>query len=232
MKILISGASGGIGREISAQLAKEGHELILLCNNNTSVFQEFVDNQSPKAKVLSADLSDEKSWEDLNFENVDALINLIGISSSGASWKIPIQEWNSVFKINTEIPFRLAQKVIPSMRSKGFGRIIFFSSIVAQKGIFVNSAYSASKSALHGLTRTMASELIQKGITVNCIAPGYINTGMIHELQDTFQQEIIERIPSKEFGDVQNIVNVIKFLLDKKSDYITGQILSVNGGFE
>ena len=232
MKILISGASGGIGRELSKCLAEDGHSLILLCHKNALLLDELKSKHPDQIEIITLDLMDEKVWKDLRFEGIDALVNLIGVASSGVSWKLPIQEWQHVFKVNTEIPFRLAQLVISSMRSNGFGRIIFFSSIVAQKGIFGTSAYAASKSALHGLARSMSIELIAKGITVNCIAPGYMNKGMINELSDEFQNEILSQIPSHQLGDVSNIINAAKYLLDKNSDYITGQVLSINGGFQ
>ncbi|MDC0302128.1 SDR family oxidoreductase, partial [bacterium] len=146
------------------------------------------------------------------------------------SWKINKEQWDKVFDLNLNTPFRLAQLFIPEMRKNKFGRIVFFSSIVAQKGVVGTSAYSASKSALLGLTRTMASELATSGVTVNCISPGYMDKGMISEVSDQFLSDILESIPAKTLGNSENITHSVSFLLNEKADYITGQVINVNGG--
>ena len=237
MRILISGASGGLGKELIKDFIKRDFELILIAKSNSKELESMLESlkvDKDKITILTLDLTEESSWDVLQSKNleVDALINLIGISSSSVSWKITSEEWRRVFQVNTEIPFRLSQLVIPEMRKNGFGRILFFSSIVAEKGVFGTAAYASSKSALHGLTRTMSQELIQSGVTVNCVAPGYMNKGMIDELSDEFRNQILESIPTKSLGDTQNIVNTVNYLLDKNSNYITGQIISVNGGLK
>jgi len=132
--------------------------------------------------------------------------------------------------INYEAPFFISQQLIPAMRSKGWGRIIFFSSIVAQTGIPGTAAYSASKSALFGLTRTMASELASNGITVNCIAPGYMDEGMIREIPAAMREQIIAKTPIAKLSDTEGIIKMVELLLSEESNSITGQVLSVNGG--
>ena len=230
--VLISGASGGLGMAIAKQLLLEGNNVVLLANKNSARLNQLKKDFPENVKLIEADLTVENNWENLadRIGNVDVLVNAIGVSSAGMSWKIPTEEWRRVFQLNVDVPFRLAQLVIPTMREQKFGRIIFFSSVVAQKGILGTSAYAASKSALIGLTRTMSVELISSKITVNCIAPGYMEAGMINELTHDFKEKIILQIPAGGLGSTQNICNAVSFLANEKSDYITGQVISLNGG--
>jgi NAD(P)-dependent dehydrogenase (short-subunit alcohol dehydrogenase family) len=157
-------------------------------------------------------------------------LHCAGIPSAGISWKVSAEEFRKVNAVNYEAPFFISQGIIPSMRSKNWGRIVFFSSIVAQTGIPGTAAYSASKSALFGLTRTMASELAANNITVNCIAPGYMDEGMIREIPEAMRAEIIAKTPVAKLSDTDGIVKMLELLLSNEANSITGQVLSVNGG--
>jgi len=160
----------------------------------------------------------------------DAVLHCAGIPSAGISWKVSTEEFRKVNAVNYEAPFFLSQGIIPSMRKKNWGRIVFFSSIVAQTGIPGTTAYSASKSALFGMTRTMASELATNHITVNCIAPGYMDEGMIREIPEAMRAEIIAKTPVAKLSDTDGIVKMVELLLSNEANSITGQVLSVNGG--
>lgn len=228
----MSGASGGLGIEISRSLLNDGFFVIMLCNKNKSKLDSLTRKFSNQTKVVEVDFLNDVDYDTLKEEigAVDSVINCVGISSSQISWKINKEQWDKVFDLNLNTPFRLAQLFIPEMRKNKFGRIVFFSSIVAQKGVVGTSAYSASKSALLGLTRTMASELATSGVTVNCISPGYMDKGMISEVSDQFLTDILESIPAKTLGNSENITHSVSFLLNEKADYITGQVINVNGG--
>lgn len=228
----MSGASGGLGIEISRSLLNDGFFVIMLCNKNKSKLDSLTRKFSNQTKVVEVDFLNDVDYDTLKEEigAVDSVINCVGISSSQISWKINKEQWDKVFDLNLNTPFRLAQLFIPEMRKNKFGRIVFFSSIVAQKGVVGTSAYSASKSALLGLTRTMASELATSGVTVNCISPGYMDKGMISEVSDQFLSDILESIPAKTLGNSENITHSVSFLLNEKADYITGQVINVNGG--
>ncbi|MDB4340174.1 SDR family oxidoreductase [Crocinitomicaceae bacterium] len=204
----------------------------MLCNKNKSKLDSLTRKFSNQTKVVEVDFLNDVDYDTLKEEigAVDSVINCVGISSSQISWKINKEQWDKVFDLNLNTPFRLAQLFIPEMRKNKFGRIVFFSSIVAQKGVVGTSAYSASKSALLGLTRTMASELATSGVTVNCISPGYMDKGMISEVSDKFLSDILESIPAKTLGNSENITHSVSFLLNEKADYITGQVINVNGG--
>ena len=228
----MSGASGGLGIEISRSPLNDGFFVIMLCNKNKSKLDSLTRKFSNQTKVVEVDFLNDVDYDTLKEEigAVDSVINCVGISSSQISWKINKEQWDKVFDLNLNTPFRLAQLFIPEMRKNKFGRIVFFSSIVAQKGVVGTSAYSASKSALLGLTRTMASELATSGVTVNCISPGYMDKGMISEVSDQFLSDILESIPAKTLGSSENITHSVSFLLNEKADYITGQVINVNGG--
>jgi len=231
-RVLVSGASGGLGREIAESLLSDGFYVVMLCNKNKSKLDSLISKFSNQTKVVEVDFLNDVDYDTLKEEigAVDSVINCVGISSSQISWKINKEQWGKVFDLNLNTPFRLAQLFIPEMRKNKFGRIVFFSSIVAQKGVVGTSAYSASKSALLGLTRTMASELATSGVTVNCISPGYMDKGMISEVSDQFLSDILESIPAKTLGSSENITHSVSFLLNEKADYITGQVINVNGG--
>lgn len=231
-KVILSGASGGLGIEIATALLNDGYFVYLLCNKNKAKLNELLTQFPNATQVYEIDFEQNPDFSALanSIGKVDAIVHALGVSSAGMSWKIPSEEWNRVMNLNLSVPFQLSQAFIPQMRQQNFGRIIFFSSIVAQKGFAGTAAYAASKSALIGLSRTMAVELANAGITVNCIAPGYMNKGMIEEVSDDFLSSILELIPSKKLGEASNIAHTVSFLLNEKASYITGQIINVNGG--
>ena len=231
-KIVLTGASGGLGLVIAENLLNEGYFVHLIGNKNTSKLQVLHSVFPSTSKVYSVDFSKTSDYNELVNEigQIDGLINCLGVSSAGMSWKITPEEWNRVMHLNLTVPFQLTQAFTPQLRANKYGRIIFFSSIVAQKGFIGTSSYAASKSALIGLTRTLAVELINSGITVNCIAPGYMDKGMIKEVTEDYLQDILKLIPSKTLGDSTNIAYTVSFLINEKSSYITGQVINVNGG--
>lgn len=231
-KVILSGASGGLGIEIATALLNEGYFVYLLCNKNKAKLNDLLTQFPYATQVYEIDFEQNPDFSALanSIGKVDAIVHALGVSSAGMSWKIASEEWNRVINLNVTVPFQLTQAFIPGMRQNQFGRIIFFSSIVAQKGFVGTAAYATSKSALIGLTRTMSVELANAGITVNCIAPGYMNKGMIEEVSDDFLSSILELIPSKKLGDASNIAHTVSFLLNEKASYITGQIINVNGG--
>jgi 3-oxoacyl-[acyl-carrier protein] reductase len=231
-RVLVSGASGGLGREIAESLLSDGFYVVMLCNQNKSKLEPLLNRYSNQSKAIEVNFLEDVNFDSLKEEvgEIDSLINCVGTSSSQISWKIDKEQWNEVLDLNLNVPFRLAQLFIPGMRKNKFGRILFFSSIVAQKGVVGTAAYSASKSALLGLTRTMASELASSGVTVNCISPGYMDKGMISEVSDDLISNILQSVPSKSLGKSDNIVHAVSFLLDEKADYLTGQSININGG--
>jgi 3-oxoacyl-[acyl-carrier protein] reductase len=206
-KIVLTGASGGLGLVIAENLLNEGYFVHLIGNKNTSKLKVLHSKFPSTSKVYTIDFLQKSNFLELVNEigEVDGLVHALGVSSAGMSWKITPDEWNRVLHLNLTVPFQLTQAFTPQLRANKFGRIIFFSSVVAQKGFVGTSAYSTSKSALIGLTRALAVELINSGVTVNCIAPGYMDKGMIDEVTDEYLKEILALIPSKTLGDAINI---------------------------
>ncbi|MFN4910380.1 MAG: SDR family NAD(P)-dependent oxidoreductase [Flavobacteriales bacterium] len=230
--VLITGASGGIGLRIAKSLISSGFNMVLQGNRNMEVLMALQELHPDRVRVVSADIS---SMDGIALvvqaaADCDAVLHCAGIPSAGISWKVSTEEFRKVNAVNYEAPFFLSQGIIPSMRKKNWGRIVFFSSIVAQTGIPGTTAYSASKSALFGMTRTMASELATNHITVNCIAPGYMDEGMIREIPEAMRAEIIAKTPVAKLSDTDGIVKMVELLLSNEANSITGQVLSVNGG--
>ena len=230
--VLITGASGGIGMRIARSLSAEGYGLVLQGNRNMDALISMKAQDPERIHIVSADIATEDGLGQVIdvAAGCDAVLHCAGIPSAGISWKVSAEEFRKVNAVNYEAPFFISQGIIPSMRSKGWGRIVFFSSIVAQTGIPGTAAYSASKSALFGLTRTMASELATNHITVNCIAPGYMDEGMIREIPESMRAEIIAKTPVAKLSDTDGIVKMVELLLSNEANSITGQVLSVNGG--
>jgi acetoacetyl-CoA reductase len=231
-KVLLTGASGGLGMAIAKDLLRKGHFLYLVCNRNAERLAGIQKEFPGKTLLFSHDFESDVSFDYLfeHIKEIDIVIHAMGVSSAGMSWKLPENEWDKAIKLNLTIPFLISQKVIPHMRNQQFGRIIFFSSVVAQKGFVGTVAYAASKSGLFGMVRSMAADLATSGVTVNCVSPGYIDSGMIKEVKADYLNKVIESIPMNKLGEEKHILHAINYLIDEKSGYVTGQVMNVNGG--
>lgn len=228
--ILITGATGGLGSAMVQHFETKNVRLAL------HTYQHETYAVSCEHEWFQADLRDQDSIPQLvadvvkRFGRIDVLINNAGISRNGLSWKLANEDWNDVIAINLTAPFLLTKAVLPSMRAQQFGRIISISSVVAQTGVPGTAAYAASKAGLLGLTKTVAKETATSGITVNALALGYFDTGMITEVSPELQEQIRLQIPKQRLGSVDTILATIDWLLLPAADYITGQTISLNGG--
>jgi len=229
--MLITGASGGIGREIAHYFNNGKFHLLLHHNESKLAIPE-----SEYVTHLKADLSQYVGVQDLianaliPFNKVDIVINNSGISLSAMSWKTTVDDWNRTIAVNLTAPFLLSQGFIPAMRKLNYGVIINITSVVAQTGMPGTAAYAASKSGLIGLTKTLARELAPNNIRVNALALGYFNQGMINDVPQNIQEEIIESIPAKKLGDPLTICKTLEWLIDDASAYVNGQVINLNGG--
>lgn len=229
--ILLTGASGGLGEIIAKHLYDKGYLLALHFFSNKPNLPE-----SDSIRHYCADLRDTIEIDQMmqliirDFGRLDVVINNSGISRSGMSWKLNLEDWQDSIAVNLTAPFYITKLAVPIMRKNGFGRIINISSVVGQTGFVGTSAYAASKSGLFGLTKTLAKELAGFNITVNSFALGYFKEGMIKEVPQDIQQEIINQIPMKQLGDVAVINEALDFVLSEAANYYTGQILNLNGG--
>ena len=181
-------------------------------------------------KVDISNYSQVKNWIECIRSNIkkSTLINCAGINYTSFAHKADIDEWSEVINVNLIGTFNVIHEVLPIMREEGFGRIINFSSVVAQTAIPGTSAYAASKSGLWGLVKSIAIENARKGITINNLNLGYYNLGMIVEVSQEYQTILKKKIPTGEFGDPENIYKIIKLLMN--TNYINGTSIDMNGG--
>lgn len=224
--IIITGASGGLGGYLVEKLS-EDHEIIGTYNTH----QPAISGQG--INYYKVDVCDNKNVESFVLSISDrlqhiVLINLAGISIDGMGHKMPEETWDLILDTNLKGTFLMTRALLSYMRSQEWGRIINISSIVGQVGIPGTVAYSASKGGILSLTRTLAAETAIKNVTVNALALGYFEIGMIRLIKPEIQEQIRQKIPFKRFGDPRNVELAIRFLIE--SDYITGSIININGG--
>lgn len=226
MKILITGASKGIGKYLMKKFQETG-ETVYGTYFTTSPEESSSESYT---KVNISDYAEIKTWVDQNIDKNEkiVLINCAGTNYNSFAHKADIARWKNVIDINLMGTFNVIHAVLPYMREQGYGRIINFASIVAQKGIPGTSAYAASKAALWGMSRSIAVENAKKGITINSLNLGYFNIGMITEVPEEFLAIIKKEIPTGELGNPENIFNVVKFLIE--SDYTNGTSIDINAG--
>jgi 3-oxoacyl-[acyl-carrier protein] reductase len=237
---LVIGGSGGLGESIARNLMRCGNHVAVHSYSNSERSQRLVKemqaNQDVQVISVEADIRSQTSVEAMiadveqQLGKVDILINAAGISIDGMSWKMSPADWQTVLDTNLTGPFLCSRAVLPSMRSNRWGRIVNLSSIVGQTGVPGTSAYAASKSGLFGMTRSMASEVASKGITVNALSLGYFDTGLIESIGEVQKVKIRENIPSGRFGRAEEVAGVIEYLVSDVAGYVNGQIVNLNGG--
>ena len=236
---LVTGATGGLGQHFVTALASEGAAVVVHYKSKQQKAQDMVHRlHSVEANAIAvrADVGVEKDVQQMvketieSFGRIDILINNAGISRNAISWKMSSTMWHEVLKVNLTGVFYCAKAVLPYMRKAEWGRIINMTSVVAQVGVPGTAAYAASKAGIIGLTKTVAREVITRGITVNCLALGYFREGMFLTLSEDTQQAIVSQIPMGRLGEPSEVVSAIKFLCSEEAGYITGQVINLNGG--
>lgn len=229
--VLIIGSSGGLGKALSAYFQSKNYQLVLHYFKHQPAVKE-----DDNTMLLSANITIEAEVEAMmatiknRFGQLDVVINNAGVSISEISWKASLSNWDKTIAVNLTGPFLVSKHAIPLMKHNAWGRIVFVSSVVAQTGFVGTSAYAASKAGLLGLTKSLAKEVATKGITVNAIALGYFNVGMIDDVPPAMQNDIIDSIPKKALGDPAQLFETIQYILSENSDYLTGQTINLNGG--
>ncbi len=235
---LVTGASRGIGREIALTLCRSNYDIIVASpeiENNEAV-AETIRQCGGDAMTLNLDVSSEESVKEgvaaalKKMGRIDVLVNNAGITRDGLAMRMKQADWNLVLQINLTGAFLTTQAVIPAMMKERWGRIINIASVVGEMGNAGQANYVASKSGLIGLTKCLAKELASRNITVNAIAPGFIETDMTHVLTQEVKDQMMSVIPLKRFGKPADIANAVKFLASEDANYITGSVLRVNGG--
>lgn len=236
---LITGITGGLGSEVAKTMALNGYSIAGQYLHQSERIAEIKSNIIALGAEISAYEVQLKNEDEINafvktviadFGQIDALIHLAGVSQNAISWKQEKSSWDEVMAINLTAPMLVSKAAIPVMRQQGNGTIIYISSVVAHRPMAGTGAYAASKAGIEGLTRAQAMELVKSGITVNCIAPGYFNVGMINTIDKTQQQQIIDAIPAGRLGNPEELAECILYLCSTGGKYITGQIIHNNGG--
>jgi 3-oxoacyl-[acyl-carrier protein] reductase len=236
---VVTGAGRGIGHAIAIRLAHEGARVAAVSRNESNaqrIADEINSTGAEAAKAYSVDVSDHKAVQEIcarildEFGRVDVLVNNAGVTRDGLSMRMSIEDWNTVIDTNLRGAFSFAQGVMRAMIKRRSGRIINISSIAGLTGNPGQANYSASKAGLIGLTKTLARELASRSVTVNAIAPGFIVTDMTSVLSDEVKEAILSKIPLSKFGEGEDIAAAVAFLASPEARYITGQVLTVDGG--
>ncbi|MGN8912894.1 elongation factor P 5-aminopentanone reductase [Anaerofustis butyriciformans] len=235
--VVISGASGGIGIAISKVFYNEGYNIVLLYNRNKKVLEDEFSLNDKRVLMLKGDLSKEsdvlKIKEEVysSFNSVDIIVNNAGISLVKFFDETTCEEWDNVFDVNVKSAFMLTKAFLPDMINKKSGNIINISSMWGISGASMEVCYSASKAALIGMSKALAKEVGPSGINVNVVAPGVIDTKMNNHLSKEDMESLIEETPINRIGTPEDVANAVLFLCDKKASFITGEVISVDGGF-
>ena len=239
MTALVTGASGGLGSSIARCLAKQGARLALSGSNSSKLraFRDELNAQSEQDHIeITCDLSNTTQVEELvpaaldTFGQLDILVNNAGITRDNLAMRMKDEEWEQVIRINLEAAFRLLRAASKPMMKARFGRIVTITSVVGATGNPGQVNYAAAKAGLVGMTKSFAQEVASRGITANCIAPGFIRTAMTEALNEAQKEAINGRIPMGRMGEGGDIGAAVVYLASKEAGYVTGQTLHVNGG--
>ena len=232
---LVTGASGGIGGEIARVLHAQGAS-VALSGTRVEPLQALADELGARAFVVPANLSDQESVEKLPKDaeaamgQIDILVNNAGLTRDNLTMRMKDEEWDQVIAVNLTATFRLSRAVLRGMMKRRWGRIVNISSIVGTTGNPGQINYAASKAGMVGMSKSLGQEVASRGITVNCVAPGFISTPMTDVLSEDQQEKLNAGIPMGRMGTVQDIANGVLYLSSDEASYMTGQTLHINGG--
>jgi acetoacetyl-CoA reductase len=233
---LVTGGARGIGRAISERLARRGMKVGVGYSSNPSSAEELKSQYPDQITIHQGNIGARGDCERVFDEvisahgRVDVLVNNAGITADKMVAKMEVDDWDRVVQVNLSGTFYMAQLAYLHMAERGMGRIVNISSVIGEKGNAGQVNYAATKSGLFGMTMSMAQEGARKGVTVNCVAPGYIETDMVAAVPEKALDKIVSGIPMQRLGQPDEVARVVEFLSDPESAYITGQVYSVNGG--
>ena len=233
--ILITGATGGIGSALIDTFYGNKYNLFVTGSNKEKL-QSIKHKYSENLEICSCDLSKEDEINNLikeaegYFGNIDILINNAGITKDNLFLRIKTEDWKQVIDVNLNANFLITKLVIKGMVKNKWGRVVNISSDAAKIGNPGQTNYVASKSAIEGFSRSLASEVASRNVTVNCVSPGFINTSILDSIEQDKLDSMAKNIPSGRIGDPSDVANAVFFLASEESSYITGQVIHVNGG--
>jgi 3-oxoacyl-[acyl-carrier protein] reductase len=235
---LVTGGSRGIGRSICIELAKQGYPVIINYNSNDQAANEtkqIIENEGGVAEVLKFDVSDPEAvdsslekWSDEHEGKIiEVLVNNAGIRKDNLMMFMQNVEWSRIIEIHLSGFFYVTRRLLKDMLTNRYGRIVNVVSLSGIKGLPGQTNYSAAKAGIIGASKALAQEVGKRNVTVNCVAPGFINTEMIKDINENDFKNLI---PLNRFGNPQEVADLVCFLASKKASYITGEVVSINGG--
>ena len=237
--ILVTGSSRGIGREIALTLAENGANIVINYrnyNNEIEALVKDIEAKGVKIVTVKCDVSNFEEVENLISEakeklgSIDILVNNAGITKDGLLMRMKQEDFESVLDVNLKGVFNTTKLITPIMMKQRTGKIINISSVVGLVGNAGQCNYAASKAGVIGFSKSIARELAPRGVNINVVAPGYIDTDMTNGLSDKVKESILQTIPMKKMGSTKDVANLVLFLSSGLSDYITGQVINVDGG--
>ena len=238
---VVTGGSRGIGAAICEELGRSGAKVVVNYSGSQGPAEEVASKINEiggggEAVVAQADVSDPEQAQGLvdeaieQFGRIDILINNAGMNIDKPLDQLEVDEWNQVIQLDLNGVFYAMQAALAHMTEQESGKIVNISSVVGEQGNMMQANYSAAKAGVLGLTKTAALELAQSGITVNAVAPGFIETDMVEAIPENVQEAILSQIPLGRFGQAQEIARAVRYIVEE-GDYMTGSVLDINGGF-
>jgi 3-oxoacyl-[acyl-carrier protein] reductase len=231
---LVTGASGGIGAAIARQLHGQGATLVL-AGRRRDALAALADALGERARIAVAELAEPQAAEQLIAaadagDGVDVLINNAGLTRDNLAVRMKDEDWQTVLDVNLSAGFRLIRAALRGMMRRRWGRIVNVTSVVALTGNPGQANYAAAKAGMIGMTKSLAAEVASRGITVNCIAPGFIETPMTDALSEQQRARLLEHVPVGRLGSAADVAAAVGYLVSEEAAYVTGQTLHVNGG--
>jgi acetoacetyl-CoA reductase len=238
---IVTGGARGIGAAITTALARSGVHVAAGYSRNAQAAEELAGKLGAEGASVSVHQGNVGEPADCNRVvdevmklrgRVDYLVNNAGITVDKTMRKMTIEDWHAVLRINLSGAFSMSKAVLEHMIDRGFGRIVNISSLIGQTGGIGQANYAASKSGLFGMTQSLAREVARKGITANCVAPGFIETEMVAAVPEEVLAKLLEGVPVGRLGQASEVARAVQFLVDDDAGYITGSVISVNGGLD
>ncbi len=238
---IITGGASGIGAAITRAVVADGAKVAVIGlaadEERTQRMRAALNGSAAALSFYEANVSEfdpcRKAVEAVERDHgrIDFLVNSAGIVADRTVRKMTVQEWEAVLRVNLFGPFFMTKAVLDGMVHRGYGRIVNISSVIGHTGNVGQANYAAAKAGLFGLTKSVALEMANRGVTVNCVAPGFINTDLVSAMPKAAVESAIARTPEHRLGKPEEVARVVRFLLDDEAGYITGAIYDVNGGF-
>lgn len=234
-KVLITGASGAIGAQIAKTLHQRGAE-VAISGTRLESLNALANELGSRCHVLTCDLGNAEAVNDLYTKaeaamgSVDVLVNNAGMNRDNLMIRMKDEDWDAVLNVNLGSVFRLSRSALKSMMKNRWGRIINITSVVGVTGNAGQANYSAAKAGMIGMSKSLAKEVASRGITVNCVAPGFIESPMTAKLPENYRDELLSQIPVGRMGSPEDIAEAVAYLASPCANYVTGQTIHVNGG--